>query len=206
MHGKDNTMQYTPINIVHVIAGANGSGKTTLAKTLLPREGVQEFVNADEIARGLSPFNADAQKMQAGRLFLSRIKSLVGQKKDFAIETTLSGQTILNFLKYLRANDKYAIFLHYIYTSDPTINTTRIKRRVSQGGHYIEDQDVQRRYRRGLFKLFENYRDICTVLNIYDSSSDKILDVASWYIGEEKDFIFIKRPDILEEMRKKAYG
>ena len=96
-----------------IFAGANGSGKTTAAKELLPRIGVPEFVNADEIARGLSPFNPEGQTTQAGRLVLGRIDTLIRHGENFAYETTLSGLTQYRKLQHAKQAG-YAIEMHYI--------------------------------------------------------------------------------------------
>jgi predicted ABC-type ATPase len=79
---------------LYIIAGCNGAGKTTASFTLLPEVlGCREFVNADEIARGLSPFQPETVSIEAGRIMLQRIQELVRLKVDFAFETTLSAKS-----------------------------------------------------------------------------------------------------------------
>ncbi len=85
---------------IYIIAGPNGAGKTTAAYTLLPDVfNTYEFVNADEIARGLSPFNFEGVTFQAARIMIERLYQLVKENKSFAFETTLSGLTYLPFIK-----------------------------------------------------------------------------------------------------------
>ena len=63
---------------LYLIAGCNGSGKTTASFTVLPEMlNCDEFINADEIARGLSPFNPDRAAFDAGRIMLKKIDSLI---------------------------------------------------------------------------------------------------------------------------------
>ncbi|HWB63119.1 MAG TPA: hypothetical protein VG603_06385 [Chitinophagales bacterium] len=99
---------------MYVIAGCNGAGKTTLSKNLLPGYlGVKEFVNADEIARGLSPFNPNGVAFMAGRIMLERIRELADENEDFAIETTLSTRSYAQLIKDLKKGaTKYFYFLY----------------------------------------------------------------------------------------------
>jgi predicted ABC-type ATPase len=152
-----------------IFAGANGSGKTTAAEYLLPEKGVLEFVNADEIARGLSPLNPAGQRVKAGKLVIARIKELVSRGEDFAVETTLSGHGLAALLKSARRKG-YRVHLYYLYTSDVRLNLKRIKYRVAQGGHDVPAKDVRRRYGRSLYNLFHIYMDLCDMINVYDSS------------------------------------
>lgn len=133
-----------------VIAGCNGAGKTTLSKNLLPDYlGVKEFVNADEIARGLSPFNPEGVAFAAGRIMLERIRGLAADKTDFAIETTLATKVYAPLFKELRQK-KYEIVLLFVYLSSTKEAIRRVKKRVSMGGHNIPKEVVERRFKRGL--------------------------------------------------------
>ena len=88
--GRNKTREiYFLMPNLYIISGCNGAGKTTASLTVLPETlQCKEFVNCDEIAKGLSPLNPDGAKVAAGRLMLSRIKKLINDKEDFAIETT----------------------------------------------------------------------------------------------------------------------
>lgn len=162
-----------------IFAGANGSGKTTVARYLLPKRGIKEFVNADEIARGLSPLNPSRQAIAAGKLVLKRTQELIAHRISFAIETTLSGKHIKPIiLKAQRAG--YTVELHYIFCADININLKRIKNRVKQGGHNVPAKDVRRRYWRSLKNWLMPYKDICDKMHIYDTTSGENQEIASW--------------------------
>lgn len=151
-----------------IFAGANGSGKTTAAKFLLPKLKVKEFVNADEIAQGLSPLNPSEQGVAAGKLVLQRIDQFIGARKSFAIETTLSGKTLVSLIR--KASEfGYVIEMHYIFCSDVRINLARIKQRVKQGGHHVPADDVRRRYWRSLRNLAP-YTKVCNTIIVYDTT------------------------------------
>ncbi|WP_013321006.1 zeta toxin family protein [Gloeothece verrucosa] len=158
---------------VYVIGGCNGSGKTTVAKRLLPDFlGVIEYVNADEIAAGLSPFNPESVAMQAGRLMLERLATLKAQKVNFAFETTLAAR---NFARFLRdcQNSGYRVNLIYFWLQTPDLAVERVKRRVVSGGHNIPEEVVRRRYERGRSNLTQLYLPLCDTWIVYDNSGNE---------------------------------
>ena len=152
-----------------ILAGANGSGKTTIAERLIPHKRFKDFINADEIARGLSPFDPTSQRIEAGRITLQRQKDCINQNKSFAIETTLSGKSLAQLIKLAKQNN-YQIQLMYIYISDIRVNLNRIKERVQQGGHAVPVKDAKRRYLRSLNNLFHIYYDLCDIISLYDNT------------------------------------
>jgi len=135
---------------LYVIAGCNGAGETTLSKNLLPNFlGVKEFVNADEIARGLSPFNAESVAFAAGRIMLKRIHELIAEKKDFAIETTLASKSYVPLFRRMKKGG-YEIFFLFVYLQSIKEAIKRVQQRVKEGGHSIPEDVIIRRYNRGL--------------------------------------------------------
>lgn len=146
---------------LYTIAGCNGAGKTTASYTVLPEIlNCREFVNADNIAAGLSPFNPESVAVEAARLMLHRIKELLTSGVDFALETTLSTKSYVSFIK--KAKQKgYIVTLLYIWLSSPEFAIDRVAKRVSEGGHHIPDDIVIRRYYRGISNLFKLYMPIC---------------------------------------------
>ncbi|BCU14148.1 Zeta toxin family protein [Microcystis aeruginosa NIES-88] len=142
---------------VYLIGGPNGSGKTTVAKKILPNFlGVIEYVNADEIAAGLSPFNPESVAIQAGRLMLERLVTLKCQGIDFAFESTLASRHFARFLRDCQSSG-YRLNLIYFWLQSPELALERVHRRVASGGHNIPEDVVRRRYERGRINLIGNF-------------------------------------------------
>lgn len=155
---------------VIMIAGPNGAGKTSTAMTLLPNFlQVNEFVNADEIAHGLSPLNQNSMAIEAGRLMLKRIQNLIDKRKNFAFETTGAAKLHIRTLQHCR-DSGYQTGLVFLYLSSAKLALERVKLRVSQGGHDIPEIDIKRRYYKGLEMLFTGYIPIVDTIEIYDNS------------------------------------
>lgn len=161
-----------------IIAGCNGAGKTTASLTILPEIlDCREFVNADNIAAGLSPFNADNVAIEAGRIMLHRIDELLGDGVDFAIETTLSTRSYVQLVK--RAHKAgYNVSLIYIWLNSPELAVQRVAERVRNGGHSIPEKVIVRRYFRGLKNLFTLFMPVCDTWIIADNSLEDLEPVA----------------------------
>ncbi len=130
---------------LYIIGGANGSGKTTTAKQILPDFlNVYEYLNADEIAAGLSPFRPESVAMQAGKLMLQRLTYFVEHQVDFAFETTLSGLSYIRFLQKCLIQN-YQINLIYFWLQSPDLAVARVSQRVASGGHNIPEATIIRR-------------------------------------------------------------
>jgi predicted ABC-type ATPase len=146
---------------LYIIAGCNGAGKTTASFTLLPEMlNCKEFVNADGIAAGLSPFNPESVAIEAGRLMLSRIHELMGAGVDFAFETTLATRSYVSLIKAAQ-NVGYKVTLLFIWIDSPATAMQRVAERVVKGGHDIPSEVIERRYYRGLSNLIDLYIPIC---------------------------------------------
>jgi predicted ABC-type ATPase len=164
---------------LYIIAGCNGAGKTTASFTILPEMlHCKEFVNADEIARGLSPFQPETVSFQAGRIMLERIEELIGSKVDFAFETTLTTLSYVNTIK-LAKELGYSVTLLYFWLNDVNLAIERVKSRVSEGGHDIPVETIKRRYYRGMFNLVHKFIPICDYWLVIDNSG-----AAYTYIAE----------------------
>ena len=152
---------------VYLIAGPNGSGKTTVAKKILPNFlGVIEYVNADEIAAGLSPFNPESVAIQAGRLMLERLITLKCQGIDFAFESTLAARHFARFLRDCQSSG-YRLNLIYFWLQSPELALERVHKRVASGGHNIPEDVVRRRYERGRINVTQLYLSLCDTWIIY---------------------------------------
>lgn len=135
---------------LYIIAGPNGAGKTTASFTVLPEVlDCREFVNADEIAKGLSPFNPEEVAIQAGKLMLQRIDYLLKSRETFAIETTLATKSYKNTIEKAKALG-YAVILLFFWLPSPQMAEQRVAMRVKEGGHNIPKDVIYRRYWAGL--------------------------------------------------------
>lgn len=135
---------------LYIIAGCNGAGKTTASYTILPEIlNCKEFVNADEIAKGLSPFQPEKVSLEAGRIMLERIEDLLRIKADFSFETTLSTRSYVNTVKRAKENG-YDVTLLYFWLNSQELAIERVKERVREGGHNIPEQVIRRRYNKGI--------------------------------------------------------
>jgi len=172
--------------VLYLIAGSNGAGKTTFATEYFPQfVGQVDFINADLIARGLSPFDPDKVAASAGRLVLQRIRQLGLEGKTFAIETTLAGLGYARLIKRMRAAG-YEVHLYFLWIPGPALAMRRIRARVRQGGHGVRQLVVKRRYGRSLRNLFRIYFDLADYVLIMDNSSDKPRPVATKRAGSFK--------------------
>jgi|GEM_PF-6906 len=156
---------------LYIIAGCNGAGKTTASYTILPEMlSCKEFVNADEIARGISPFKPESVSIQAGKIMLERIKNLISSGTDFALETTLATRTHANVIKYAQAKG-YKVTLLFFWLNMPNLAVERVKMRVASGGHNIEEKVIRRRYDIGIKNLFSLYIPLCEYWMVINNSS-----------------------------------
>ena len=155
---------------LYIIAGCNGAGKTTASFTILVDTlDCKEFVNADEIAKGLSPFQPEKVAFEAGRIMLNRIDELLHRGINFSLETTLSTKSYKNFV--LKAQQQgYKVTLLYFWLQTVELAKERVKTRVLEGGHDIPVDVIERRYLRGIKNLFEIYLDIVDAVLIFDNS------------------------------------
>lgn len=161
---------------LYIIAGPNGAGKTTASYSLLPDIlHCPNFVNADEIARGLSPFAPELVNIQAGRIMLQRIDELLLQKVNFAIETTLSTRSYVQLVHRAQSlGYKVHLIFFFLETEEQAIQ--RVVQRVSNGGHGIPEVDIRRRFHRGIYNLLNLYMPICDSALIYNNAlGDAIL-------------------------------
>ncbi len=174
---------------LYIIAGCNGAGKTTASFTILPEIlDCKEFVNADEIAKGLSPFQPEKVSFEAGRIMLHRINELLSQNENFAFETTLSTRSYKH--KILQATERnYNVTLLFFWLKNPELAKERVKTRVIEGGHNIPEDVIERRYYKGIKNLFEIYLSIVDQVLIFDNSEGKHNLIAEMSISEELNIL-----------------
>jgi predicted ABC-type ATPase len=156
---------------LYIIAGCNGAGKTTASFTILPEMlNCKEFVNADSIAAGLSPFNPESVSIEAGKLMLSRVHELMGARVDFAFETTLASRSYVSLVKSAQEVG-YKVTLLFIWIDSPATAIQRVAERVAKGGHNIPSETIERRYYRGLFNLINLYIPICNTWMVINNEA-----------------------------------
>ncbi len=158
---------------LYVIAGCNGAGKTTASFTILPDIlDCKEFVNADEIAKGLSPFQPEKVSIEAGRIMLNRINELIEENQNLAFETTLSTRSYRNKILEAKKNG-YRVTLLFFWLQNVELAKERVKIRVEEGGHNINPEIIERRYYKGIVNLFDIYLPIIDGALIFDNSAGK---------------------------------
>ena len=158
---------------VYIVAGCNGAGKTTASFTVLPEMlNCREFVNADEIARGLSPFQPEKAAIEAGRIMLDRIKRLLNENQSFAFETTLATKIYKNIILKAQAAG-YTVVLLFFWLQTVELAKKRVQNRVLEGGQGIEPEIIERRYVSGIRNLFDMYLPIADEVLIFDNSEGK---------------------------------
>jgi len=169
-----------------MLAGPNGAGKTTLAKKLITHStDYYDFVNADEIARGLSPMHPEHVALAAGKLMLLRMQELLKAGKSFAFETTASGVNYVKHLKQAQTNG-YDVELVFLWLATECQAVERVAQRVQQGGHYVPKEAIVRRYHAGLRNLFAHYLPLSDRAVVMDNSGERerVLDMEAGSLRE----------------------
>ena len=170
---------------MYIIAGCNGAGKTTASFTILPEIlDCKEFINADEIAKGLSPFQPEKVAVEAGRIMLSRMEDLLLDGKSFAFETTLATKSYKQKILYAQQNG-YQVTLLFFWLKNLEMAKKRVATRVEEGGHDIPKEVIERRYHKGIKNLFEIYLPIVDKCFIFDNSEGEQMLIAEKEKGHE---------------------
>lgn len=181
-----------------ILSGCNGSGKTTASYALLPELlECREFVNSDEFAKSLSPFNPSDASVSASRYMLMKVKYLLERRSDFSIETTLATRSLIGIINEAKSMG-YTVTLLYFWLSSPEVAIERVHARVLAGGHNIPDEVVRRRYTMGLQYLFKTYMSICDRWVLADNTKPPFVVIAEGnnsgtYIKNSKVFAHICR-------------
>ena len=170
VRGKFSTFEHAAKEALHN-KRFNGAGKTTASFNILPDLlNCKEFVNADEIARGISPFQPENVSIKAGRLMLKRIDELINSNQNFSFETTLSTKSFINTIEDAKSKGYY-VTLIFFWLESIELAKDRVRKRVTEGGHNIETEVIERRYKAGIKNLFSLYINKVDSLIIYDNST-----------------------------------
>lgn len=163
---------------LYIIAGPNGVGKTTFARKFLPKyANCKNFVNADLIAQGMSPFSPETAAIRAGRLVLSEIDFFSQRQIRFGFETTLSGRGYLGLIRRLKRNG-YRIHLFFLFVEGVEVTLSRIKERVLKGGHDVPEAVVRRRFDRSIRNFFREYQSLADSWYLFDNTGTKPRTIA----------------------------
>jgi predicted ABC-type ATPase len=155
---------------VILLAGPNGAGKSTTARSLLKGAlAVQEFVNADEVARGLSAFSPERVSLAAGRVMVRRLRELAARRASFGFETTLAGRSFAPWLARLQEAG-YMFHLVFLWLRSADVAAARVAERVSLGGHHVPEKAIRRRYAAGILNFFRLYQPAADSWRLYDNS------------------------------------
>ncbi len=183
-----------------ILCGCNGAGKTTASYSMLPELlDCSEFVNSDEFAKSLSPFDPSVASISASRFMLLRIQYLLAQRADFSVETTLATRTMVSIFKEARSLG-YTIIILYLWVQSPDIAIKRVRDRVEHGGHNIPEDVLRRRYRMGIKYLFNTYMPLCDRWIIMDNTSTRLALIAEGSSGR----LVIKDEDKFGKIRSIA--
>ena len=187
---------------IFMIAGPNGAGKTTTAMSFISSiELIDEFINADEIARGLAPLHPESMALAASKLLLKRFKELIATNKTFAFETTGSGTNYVKHLKEAQAIG-YKVHVMFLWLYSPDLAVQRVAHRVEQGGHHIPEEIIRKRYDLGLKNLIKHYLPLCDSVLILDNSiAERNKVIARKRINHD---LKIEEPNIWKEILEVA--
>lgn len=170
---------------LYIIAGCNGAGKTTASFVILPELlGCREFINADEIAKGISPFNPESVAISAGKIMLERINQLIEEQIDFGFETTLSSLGVSDVIVKARSFN-YKITLIFFWLDSVDLAIQRVMQRVKDGGHNIPEETIIRRYKRGKNHFKELYKTKVDVWMLVDNSNLNYEVIAETKSGQQ---------------------
>jgi predicted ABC-type ATPase len=182
-------MAFNPPRVV-IIAGPNGAGKSTSAPKLLRGPvSVDEFVNADVIARGLSEFQPESVALEAGRIMLERVHKLASQRANFAFETTLASRSFAPWIRELIGTG-YEFYLLYLWLPAADFAIARVAQRVKAGGHHVPDDTIRRRHVAGMRNFFELYRPLAIRWRWYNNAVAKERRLIASGNGERNERVY----------------
>lgn len=183
---------------VVVLAGPNGAGKSSSAASLLHGVlAVDQFVNADEIARGLAGFAPETAAIPAGKIMLTRLRDLARARVSFAFETTLASRSFAPWLEGLTESG-YRFHLVFLWLPSADLAVARVADRVQMGGHHVPEETVRRRYHAGLKNFKTLYRPLATSWRMYDCGGNGTMDLVSY--GHGAALVDVRRPDVWREI------
>ena len=159
-------------NKCYIIAGPNGAGKTTFAYEFLPIEAeCLNFINADLIANGLSPFKPDKVAIKAGKIMIQLINECVRKNESFAFETTFSGKGYSNKIINWKSQN-YEVIIYYIKLPSVKLAIERVRLRVAQGGHNVPEHIIRRQYDRSWENFQQIFKHLADSWTVFDTAGE----------------------------------
>lgn len=189
---------------LYIISGANGSGKSTLAEVLL-KEKHLKFLNADEIAKEISPNAIDKVPISAGKIYFKRLNEFLKDGVSFAVESTLSGMNIVKIIDKAKLHG-YKIILIYSFLQNCTTCIERVKKRVKNGGHNVPEEDIIRRYYKSVVRFWDNYKNIVDEWTLFYNGYDYAPLIVSIGKKEKYDIINVEMQEKFNRILKMAKG
>ncbi len=169
---------------LYIIAGCNGAGKTTASFVVLPELlGCREFINADEIAKGISPFNPESVAITSGKIMLERIHHHLEDRVEFGFETTLSSKSTDDIIMKAKQFN-YRIFIVFFWLNNVQLAIERVVQRVNEGGHHIPEETIKRRYSRGIRNFKNVYQELANVWLLIDNSKPNFEIISQFSDGQ----------------------
>ena len=182
---------------LYIIAGANGSGKSTLAETILEKSNLK-FLNADDIAREISPDAIDKVPITAGKIYFKRLNEYFNKNISFAVESTLSGNNIFRIISRAKQQN-YKIILIYTFLKNCSICIERVKNRGKNGGHNVPEKDIIRRYYKSLIKFWNEYKNNVDEWTLFYNGFEYAPIIVSY--GIKNDYV-IMNTELQEQFNK----
>ena len=182
---------------LYIIAGANGSGKSTLEETILEKSNLK-FLNADDIAREISPDAIDKVPITAGKIYFKRLHEYFNKNISFAVESTLSGNNIFRIISRAKQQN-YKIILIYTFLKNCSICIERVKNRVKNGGHNVPEKDIIRRYYKSLIKFWNEYKNNVDEWTLFYNGFEYAPIIVSY--GIKNDYV-IMNTELQEQFNK----
>ena len=159
-----------------IVGGPNGAGKTTFALQYVNLHKLQ-FLSADAIAAEMSPENPAIAKIAAGRAFLKRLELAIHGGQSFVVESTLSGRSLVEFLKIAKSKG-FTVVIIFVFVQSADTCLYRVQERASKGGHDVPESDVRRRFLRSILNFWNLYRALADKWILMYNSGSKPVNVA----------------------------
>lgn len=175
--------------LLYIIAGANGSGKSTLAEVLLKEKNL-DFLNADEIAKEISPNAINKVPISAGKVYFKRLEQYFINNISFAVESTLSGNNIIRIIEKAKKQN-YKIILVYSFLPNCTLCIERVQKRAQNGGHNVPEEDIIRRYYKSILNFWTKYRNMTDEWTLFYNGYDYAPSIVSF--GQEENYDIINK-------------